>query len=229
MSAYFITSTGTGIGKTYVTWGLLRMLRARGEPVAAIKPVVSGFAMDTARDSDPGMLLEAMGERVTEDSIARISPWRFAAPLSPDMAAAREGRMIDYDALLAYCRDRVAGAAGTLFIEGVGGAMVPLDERHTVRDWMSDIRLPVVIVAGSYLGTISHTLTALDAMAQASIKVAALVVNDSGDGAVPIAETLATLGRFAGSIPIVPLRRTSDISGTNPDLAQLWRTISSSV
>ena len=49
-------------------------------------------------------------------------------------------------------------------------------------------------MAGSYLGTISHTLTALDAVRRAGVTIAALVVNDSGDGAVPLADTVELPG-----------------------------------
>jgi dethiobiotin synthetase len=219
MSAFFITATGTDIGKTYVTAGLLRHLRAEG--AAAIKPVASGFTAETAAVSDPVQLLEAMGEAVTAETLAHISPWRFAEPLSPDMAAAREGRVIDYEALIAFCRARIAKADGPFFVEGVGGVMVPLDARHTVRDWMAALGLPVVLVAGSYLGTISHTLTALDVLARARLAVAALVVNETPNSAVPLEETMATLSRFAGAFPIVALRRDA----AEGEFAALWRVL----
>jgi dethiobiotin synthetase len=206
MSAFFVTATGTDIGKTFVAAGLLRALRERKKVAAAIKPVISGFDPARARASDTGVLLDAMGEAVTPDAVEQISPWRFAAPLSPDMAAAREGREIDFDKLVAYCRDAAAWP-GTLLIEGVGGVMVPLDARHTVLDWMAALGLPSILVAGSYLGTISHTLTALDAMRRARVTVAALVVNDSGDGAVPLGDTVASLSRFAPEIPILTIPR----------------------
>ena len=92
MSAYFVSATGTDIGKTFVARGLIRALRARGRNVAALKPVVSGFEPSEAAGSDSGLLLAALGRPVTLDAISEISPWRFAAPLAPDMAAAREGR-----------------------------------------------------------------------------------------------------------------------------------------
>src|SRR5271168_1970607 len=132
MSAFFVTATGTDIGKTYVTAGLLRHLRREG--ASAIKPVASGFTAESAAVSDPVQLLEAMGEAVTAEALARMSPWRFAEALSPDMAAAREGRAIDFEALVEFCGARVSGAQGPFFVEGVGGMMVPLDVRHTVRD-----------------------------------------------------------------------------------------------
>lgn len=222
MSAFFITATGTDIGKTYVTAGLLRHLRREG--ASAIKPVASGFTVETAATSDPVQLLEAMGEPVTAETLTRISPWRFAEPLSPDMAAAREGRIIDFDALVEFCRAGVFEAKGPLFVEGVGGVMVPLDARHTVRDWMAALGLPVVLVAGSYLGTISHTLTAFDVLARTHLKVAALVVNETADSAVPLEETMATLGRFTGAIPVVALHRGAD----ETEFATLWRALDTS-
>jgi dethiobiotin synthetase len=90
-------------------------------------------------------------------TIEEISPWRFREALSPDMAVAREGRRIDFDAVLAFSRDWPA--AGTLLVEGVGGVMAALDERHTVLDWVPSPGWPVLVFGGTYLGAISHTLT----------------------------------------------------------------------
>ena len=61
MSAYFVTATGTDIGKTFVTAGLIRYLRAAGRPVDALKPVVSGFDPSVVETSDPAVLLRALG------------------------------------------------------------------------------------------------------------------------------------------------------------------------
>src|SRR5476651_2116195 len=124
MSAYFVTSTGTDIGKTFVTAGLIRYLRTAGTSVAALKPVVSGYDSSVVETSDPAVLLKALGRTVSADEIARIAPWRFRAPLSPDIAAARENRAIDFDALIAFSRAATKTSNGMLFIEGVGGIMV---------------------------------------------------------------------------------------------------------
>jgi dethiobiotin synthetase len=221
MSAYFVTATGTDIGKTFVTAGLVRHLRQARKTVAALKPIVSGFDIATAALSDPGVLLDALEEPISVEALKRISPWQFAAPLSPDMAAAREGREIAFDELVAFCRDALAKNDGTLFIEGVGGIMVPLDPEHTVLDWGKALDVPLIVVAGSYLGTISHALTALDVIARAGLKVQALVVNDSGDGAVPLAETLVTLRRFTKTIPIATVPRVKAPVGAREAFAQL--------
>lgn len=224
MSAFFVTATGTDIGKTYVTAGLIRHLRAQKQWVDALKPIVSGFSEDNMRDSDPGKLLEALGLPINEQEITRIAPWRFAAPLSPDMAAAREGKQIDFDAVVKFCRDAVSASTGTLFIEGVGGVMVPLDDKHTVLDLMAALKLPVILVSGTYLGTLSHTLTAIEALARRNLTIAAIALNQSTDG-VALDETIATLRRFIPAVPLAAIRK-----GTNPieaekDLVSLWNLI----
>ena len=199
--AVFITATGTEIGKTYVTQLLIREARAAGRTVEALKPVITGFD-PAASSSDTALLLEALGRLVNAETIAAISPWRFRDPLSPDMAAARERRLIPFDDLVAFCR---SAKADDVFIEGIGGAMTPLDQTHTVRDWIAALEIPAIVVAGSYLGTISHTLTTLEALAAKRIPVREIVISESEQSPVGPAEIAATLARFAAvPIRIVP-------------------------
>lgn len=205
MTRLFVTATGTDIGKTYVSSLLLRQLKARGLNALGLKPVLSGYDESSAKDSDPARLLEAIGEAATPDAIATISPWRFAAPLSPDMAARVEGRTLPYDEMVAFCAETAGRHEGPLLVEGVGGVMVPLDDSHTVLDWMTDLGFPAVLVAGTYLGTISHTLTALEVLNARSIPVRAVILSETRGSSVSTAETAATLKRFTGvDIRIVP-------------------------
>jgi dethiobiotin synthetase len=211
MTALFVTATGTDIGKTFVTAGLIRALRRAGRAVDAAKPVISGFSMANVAASDTGALLTAMGRDLTAQEAERISPLRFAAPLSPDMAAEAEGKSIDFAALLADSRARVAAKPDALLIEGVGGIMVPLDDRHTVLDWMEELGLPVLLVAGSYLGTISHTLTAVDVLSRRGLKIAALVVSETEGSTVGLEPTIATLRRFVSmELEILALPRLDE-------------------
>lgn len=207
VTALFITATGTEIGKTFVAANLVRYLRRAGRTVEAIKPVVSGFDPRLAAASDPGLLLAALGLPVTTANLDRVAPWRLAAPLSPHMAAEREGRRLDFEAIVRFCREALDHRAGTLLIEGVGGVMVPLDQRHTVLDWMTALGLPLLVVAGSYLGTISHTLTALDVLARRALPVLAVVVSESPGSPVGLEPTVDTIARFARPTPVFGLPR----------------------
>ncbi|MGH6771748.1 MAG: dethiobiotin synthase [Xanthobacteraceae bacterium] len=206
MASLFVTGTGTGVGKTFVTAALIRHFRANGQAVDAIKPVASGFDPADAT-SDTALLLEALDRQPTPDELARVSPWRFAAPLSPDLAAKAEGRAVDFRALVDRCRDTAVATRGLLLIEGVGGIMVPLDETHTVLDWMSALRVPVLLVVGSYLGTISHTLTGLHVLAQRNLDIAGVVVSESETPGATLDATVATITRFAKPLEVIGLPR----------------------
>jgi len=206
VSAAFITGTGTDVGKTFVAAGLIRYFRGLGQPVAALKPLVSGFDLAAPLGSDPAILLEALGREVKPEELKRVSPWRFRAPLSPDMAARAEERAIDFDEVVDFCRAAIAGSDGVLLIEGIGGIMVPLDGRHTVLDLMSLLDLPLILVAGSYLGTLSHVLSAQDVILRHALDLRAIVVSETEAAPVPLDATLATLANFAKA-PLLGLRR----------------------
>jgi dethiobiotin synthetase len=207
MPTVFITATGTDIGKTYLACALIRRLRLLGQSVDALKPVASGFDPARPAGSDAGLLLQALGKPVTNEEIARISPWRFAASLSPDLAARREGHTLDFDAVVDFSRKAGQADCGTLLIEGIGGVMVPLDGRHTVLDWMAALQAPALLVAGSYLGTLSHTLTCLEVLRHRDIALRAVIVNESADSTVSLDDTIASLSQYTRRIPVITIRR----------------------
>jgi dethiobiotin synthetase len=210
LTAIFITATGTDVGKTFVAASLTRTLRQMGRVVEAIKPVVSGFDAEHPEASDSGVLLDALGLPVTLQEIERISPWRFRAPVSPDLAAQREGLRIDVDAVISFCQDAVEQRQDILLIEGIGGIMVPLDEQRTVLDVMMALQLPLILVAGSYLGTISHTLTALDALFRRDMKLLAIIISETPGATVPLDDTVASIARFVSPVIGLPRQRRTD-------------------
>lgn len=205
MNLFFVTGTGTAIGKTWVVENLIRHYRGKGVAVSALKPVVSGFDSTDVASSDVGVLLKALGKQLTPAEIEIVSPWRFVAPLSPDMAAAREKRDIPFDDVVAYCQHIIKDAtrnASALLIEGIGGVMVPLDESHTVLDLIAALDIPVILVCGSYLGSLSHTLTACAALRQNNIVIDRVIVNQTPGSTVTLAETRDTLKRFLPSLAV---------------------------
>ena len=159
------------------------------EKSVALKPVVSGFDAQNFAASDPATLLAACGQKPTLEAIAEISPWRFAAPLSPDQAAAQEGRMIDLAEVRRFCVDAIASAEDVVIIEGIGGLMVPLDAKHTICDLIGAAGLPLLLVAGTYLGSLSHTLTAIEVATKRGLKIAGLVLNETLGATVSVTAT----------------------------------------
>ena len=202
MNSFFVTATGTDIGKTFCTTGLLRATPG----LRAIKPLLSGY--EPGQASDSSQILEAMGQAVNEANIAAITPWRYRAPLSPDMAAQREGKSLDYPALLTFCRDEVARAPRGLLIEGAGGAGVPLTPSKLTADWIKDLALPVLLVSGTYLGSISHCVTTAEFLLKRGILIRAILLNESVVAPVPTDETKAALEQYL-ACPILTVPRNA--------------------
>jgi dethiobiotin synthetase len=220
MASVFITASGTDVGKTFVAAGLIRYLRGNGEVIDAVKPIISGFDPARAGESDSGVLLRALGLPLTDEEIEDISPWRFAGAFSPDMAARHEGREIDFDQLVSFCETAIKEADGSLLVEGVGGVMVPIDQENTVLDWIAELDLPVIMVAGTYLGSISHTLTAAEVLDQEDCDLRAIVVSESEGSHVPLFETVATIARFLPAIEVIALPRLEP-GADHPAFAQI--------
>ncbi len=221
LTTLFVMGAGTDVGKTFVTVGLICALRRHGRAVMAIKPVASGLDMENWEGSDTGILLAALGLELSAANADAISPWRFQAPLSLDMAARREGRRIDFGALVGLCRTAAEACDDALLIEAAGGVMSPLDETHTMLDWAVALGAPALLVVGSYLGAISHALTALDALKRRDVRVRAVVVSETLGSPVVLNDTVATVQRFARSVPVVGLPRLSAPDEEHPALDNL--------
>jgi dethiobiotin synthetase len=181
----------------------VRELLRQGARVDVLKPVVSGFDADRPDDSDPAVLIRALGRKVDAAEIARVSPYQFRAPLAPPQAAAREGRVLALEALVELCRDRIAhGRTDWLLIEGAGGVMSPIADRATGLDLMAALNLPCLLVAGAHLGAISHALTAIESLRTRQLAPRAVAVSARGGDVPPLDETRDAIETFSG-VPTV--------------------------
>ena len=207
--ALFVAGAHTDVGKTYAACAMLRAARTAGLSVAALKPVVSGFNPVDWRESDPGRLLAALGRPLTLEELDAISPLRFAAALSPPMAARLEGADLRLTELVEFCRRGLAASnAGFTLVEGVGGVMSPISEDATGLDLMIALGLPTVLVVGSYLGGISHALTAIETLRARGLAIEAVVVSQSGEADAPdFAQTVESVAQFAGGLQVIAAAR----------------------
>lgn len=203
MRGFFVTGTGTEVGKTVVAAALANELRRGGASVAVFKPAVTG--LDDPGETDHALLRRASGSNQTDEEIA---PYRYGPPASPHLAAAMAGEEIDPGRLRAAAQ-RAADAAEMLVCEGVGGLLVPLARRlagamrhqganYLVRDLAVDLGLPLVVAASPGLGTINHTLLTIEAAREADLTVAAVVLTPWPEEPGPIErsnqETIEDLG-----------------------------------
>lgn len=223
-TALFVAGSHTDVGKTHVACALVRAAQGQGLSADVLKPVVSGFDPAAWRDSDPGRLLDALGRERTQAALEAMSPWRYAAPLAPPAAAAREGRALPLGPVVAFCRTGLAGGADLRLVEGVGGLMSPLAEAATGLDLMMALGLPVVLVGGSYLGAISHTLTAIEVIRSRGLEVACVIVSQSGLPEAPdFDETVDLTTRHALGAPVFAAARGADETWAADILRALYR------
>lgn len=155
----FIAGTDTEIGKTTVICGLLTALTQRGRRVAGMKPVAAGCASDGTNDDASALLSHSCSGLRYE----WVNPCLFRTPTAPRIAADIERRVLDWNSIeKAY--HTVAGIADLVIVEGVGGWRVPLSDELLASAIPQRLALPVILVAGIRLGTISHTLLTVEAV-----------------------------------------------------------------
>jgi dethiobiotin synthetase len=176
MRGLFVTGTDTGCGKTFVTAALARQLARGGVAVRVCKPVATGAERRGGRlvADDTLRLAEAAGE----DDLDAVTPWAFAEPAAPPVAARAAGARLDLAEIVAAARRRGEGA-DVLLVEGVGGLLCPLTEEATVADLAAALALPLLVVARRALGTLSHTLLTLEAARGRGLAVAGVVVSET--------------------------------------------------
>jgi dethiobiotin synthetase len=167
---FFVTGTGTGVGKTVVAAVLARNLALEGARVAVFKPALTG--LEDGGEADHALLRRASGSEQSDDQIA---PYRYGPPVSPHLAAELAGERIDPERLVAAAR-AASDAADFLVCEGVGGLLVPLTLGYLARDFARELALPVVVAASPGLGTINHTLLTLEAARAVGLKVKLVVL-----------------------------------------------------
>lgn len=189
MKRYFITGTDTDCGKTYVT---TQLLKAHSNSIA-IKPIASGCSMID------GQLVNADAEQLTRDNhlnLEQINPWRFKEPISPHLAAKKEQKSIDVKTVAQYCMDFYYPGMETLFIEGAGGLMVPLNDYETWIDFLKYTRFPVLLVVGMRLGCINHALLTRAVLAAHQIPCVGWIANCLDPQMLALEENISSLTRF---------------------------------
>jgi dethiobiotin synthetase len=170
----FVTGTDTGVGKTLVTGGIAAVLRQQGLKVGVFKPIASGCRDDGILISDDTEFLAMCAN--ADYSLSVITPVTYKTPAAPITCVEVERRPIDYEEIAA-AYTYLCENTDVVLVEGIGGAMVPIDGEHTVLDLAVEFNLPTVVVARPDLGTINHSLLTIEAVRNAGLPVAGLVIS----------------------------------------------------
>ena len=184
---YFVTGTDTGIGKTIVSCALLGAYSARGNAVIGMKPVVTGRVCGEWAD------VKAI---VAASSVAApmewVNPYAFIPPISPHLAAKQAGMETDIEVIRQACCN-LQKISDVVVVEGVGGIMVPLNDRNDVADMACALALPVILVVGMRLGCLNHALITAKIIQAYGLKLAGWVANQVDPQMNSFDENLHTL------------------------------------
>lgn len=153
-----------------VSGALLRLALRRGLTAIPFKPAETGCDPHPA---DARALWLAAGSPVAE---ADVCLYAFRLPAAPAQAAAAEGVHIDLERIAAQAT-ALSARGDVLIVEGAGGLLAPYAAGVTCADIAARLRLPLLVVARTALGTISHTALTLREAARASLEVAGVILN----------------------------------------------------
>jgi len=194
-----ITGTDTGVGKTVVAAAILATLAEDGRRVAPMKPAETGVSPGDAGDA--GRLLDAARSSL---GVEAVSPFRYAEPCAPMVAADRVGIPVLLDVLDRHLA-ALEAAHEVVVVEGAGGLLVPYGPDVSFLTLCVRWHLPVVVVAWNRLGGVNHVLLTVGAARAAGLRVCAVVLNEgvarSDDVASDTNED--TLRRLLPGLPVI--------------------------
>lgn len=171
-SAWFLTGTDTGVGKTRIACALLHRARSEGRTALGMKPVAAGVD-ESGKNEDVEALL-ATGSFALP--ARQINPCLLRSPVAPHIAAREEGAVIDPEAIYSAFVD-LRRLAEVVVVEGVGGFRVPLAEGFDSADLAVRLALPVILVVGLRLGCLNHALLSVEAIERRGLALAGWVAN----------------------------------------------------
>lgn len=209
----FITGTDTGVGKTVVAGGIANVLHQQGHNVGVFKPVASGCTNQyEGLVNEDANFLRACSH--CDFGLSVISPVGYVTPAAPVVCEEHENRMVDFSTIAEAYR-KICVKSDIMIVEGIGGVRVPISFGVDVIGLMKQFDMPVVIVTRPDLGTINHTLLTIDAVRNAGLDLAGIVISGYDAANSGLAEeTLPGILEEWGQVPvlsIVPYDEETDI------------------
>ena len=169
-----VSGIDTDIGKTVATGLLGRYLRQRGKRVITQKIAQTG-CLSVSEDIIRHRQLMGMDLQEVDKS-GLTCPYIFPEPCSPHLAASLAGKKIDGGVITAATTELRQGYDYVL-MEGVGGLLVPMGDDWTLLDYLQETGYPLVLVSSPRLGSINHTLAALELAKGRGLRVQGILYN----------------------------------------------------
>ncbi len=211
-ASLFVTGTDTGVGKTLAGCVLLHRLRARGLRALGMKPVAAGVepTPDGPANADVVALRAASSWPAP---LKQVNPYCFEPPVAPHLAAAQAGVRIEIEPIR-QAFEALRASADAIVVEGVGGFLVPLNEREDAGHLAAALALPVVLVVGMRLGCLNHALLTQQAVASRGLRLAGWIANSIDPQMARFEDNLQALRERidAPLLGVLPYRPAADPS-----------------
>ena len=202
----FVTGTDTGVGKTVVAAGLVRLLARQGRRVIGLKPIASGAERTPQGLRNPDALALA-AEGSVEVAYPVTNPYCFEPAVAPHLAAAEAGVELLVDELVRWYR-QASTVADVAIVEGAGGWRVPLHPDGFLSDLPETLGLGVILVVGLRLGCLNHARLSFEAIERTGrCPFVGWVGNQIDPGFERLDDNLATLARLLGGPALAVLPR----------------------
>ena len=178
---YFVTATGTDVGKTFITALLVKKWRDSGIDAGYYKAALSGAELRdgkwVAGDADYVKRIANLS-----DTQEQLVSYVYKEAVSPHLAARKEGNPVE----LAKVQDDFEAARTRhefVFAEGSGGIICPIrydDQKVFLVDIMKTLGLPLLIVTTAALGSINACVLTVEYARNRGLDVRGLIVNRYG-------------------------------------------------
>ena len=178
---YFVTATGTDVGKTFVTALLVKKWRDSGIDAGYYKAALSGAELRdgkwVAGDADYVKNIANLS-----DTQEQLVSYVYKEAVSPHLAARKEGNPVEIAKVQA---DFEAACARHEFIfaEGSGGIICPIrydDQKVFLEDIIKTVNLPILVVTTAALGSINACVLTVEYARSRGLDIRGLIVNRYG-------------------------------------------------
>jgi dethiobiotin synthetase len=203
-TAFFISGTSTGIGKTYISSLLVKAFGFSGL-VSYMKPVQTGCNFPDASDADLSFIKQHASPVFTE-TITDHTPYCFDTPCSPHLAASLSNASIDISVIVRSYH-KILSHVNTLIVEGAGGLLVPLSETVSTLDMIKLLNIPVILVTTPNLGTLNHTFLSVNQLRTSGVTLAGVIMNNPDNKQLDFmySDNAHMIRRYIAPVPFIEI------------------------
>ena len=209
MKSLFVTGTDTDVGKTCVSASIVKNLRDMDIDVGVMKPFASGHKKNSnSLPQDVEILMKYSG---SQDPIDLVNPYFFEIPTSPYDASKILVQKINLQKVIdAY--NKLLSSHDLVIVEGIGGLMTPITQNYFVSNLISELDIDTIVVMGSKLGTVNHTLLTYEHCKQMHLKLKGFVINQTESNGYDLANLKQQIMELTSQIVYcaIPYHRNFD-------------------